>query len=720
MNKWTRRFEMNGSSARSNEAAGTSHAHHYFAFLSYSHADSAEADWLHEELEQFRVPSSLVGKLTAHGVIPKRLSPIFRDRHELAAGKDLTEEIQTALSASRCLVVLCSPAAAKSKWTNAEIEYFKRVHPDGCVIAAIIAGDPLNGGEQNCFPAALTQKFDRLGRPTGRRAEPLAADLREQRDARRVGLLKIIAGILGLGLDDLVQRDQLRRHRRLAAITGGSLVGFVGASILAVTAIQARDEARDQRRQAEGLVGFMLGDLKDKLEPLGRLDVLDSVGARALAYYKNQDTSKLSDESLAQRSKALNLLGQVASTRGNLDSALQFYRAAFAETAEALRRSPNDPQRIFDHAQNVFYLADVAHSRGQLSESEANLREYKRLANRLIEIDASNPKWQMEGIYADSSLGVLLDERGRFAEAAAIFENAMADRNRLAAGDPSNPQYKKAVLEGLAWLSTARQDQGRIEDALDARQKQIALLEPLIADPAADAEYQRLAAVAYLSAGRLSGWRGDTATAIDMFHKSLSISQRLTVAEPANTTTAARTAWAELELGRVELASGALNEASGAVRTGCDIADRLVAKDPTVVEWRLNMRGSCLELQTRLALSRGDSVSASEDARHLIAIASDEVARTHLPSARFTQSQAYFIEGLAARSSNDPSQAAAAFNQAAAAWPKGAPERPTDVARKALLLRALGKDSDAESVSKQLAAMNFRDGIFLHDWRSLN
>ena len=34
-------------------------------------------------------------------------------------------------------------------------------------------------------------------------------------------------------------------------------------STLAVTAIQARDFARDQRREAEGLISFMLGDLKD-------------------------------------------------------------------------------------------------------------------------------------------------------------------------------------------------------------------------------------------------------------------------------------------------------------------------------------------------------------------------------------------------------------------------------------------------------------------------
>ena len=34
----------------------------YRAFISYSHADKAWADWLHKALDMYRVPSRLVGK----------------------------------------------------------------------------------------------------------------------------------------------------------------------------------------------------------------------------------------------------------------------------------------------------------------------------------------------------------------------------------------------------------------------------------------------------------------------------------------------------------------------------------------------------------------------------------------------------------------------------------------------------------------------------------
>jgi len=121
--------------------------------------------------------------------------------------------------------------------------------------------------------------------------------------------------MLGVGLDDLVQRETTRRHRQLAWLAAGSLAGMAVTSTLAVTAIQGRDAAREQRREAEGLVGFMLGDLKDKLEPIGRLDALDAVGSRALAYYQHQDKSQLSDDALAQRSRALTLMGEIGYIR---------------------------------------------------------------------------------------------------------------------------------------------------------------------------------------------------------------------------------------------------------------------------------------------------------------------------------------------------------------------------------------------------------------------
>ena len=352
----------------------------FYAFLSYSHKDKDLADWLHRELEKFRVPHALAGKLTANGVVPRRLTPIFRDQHDLSAGGDLADEIKAALAASQFLVVLCSPTAAKSRWTNQEIESFKRTRPEGCVLAAVAAGEPFASEipgreEEECFPPALRYKYDRRGHQTAKRADPLAADFRDVGEGRRLAFLKLVAGMLGVGLDELVRREQTRHQRNLAYVAAASIAGMAVTSTLAVTALQARNEARDQRREAEGLVAFMLGDLRAKLEPIGRLDALDGVGSRVLAYYSKQDTSQLPDEALVQRSQALNMMGEVAFNRGDLKQAKGLYQQAMAGTAEALRRSPDDASRIYDHAQNVFYVGEVARFAGHPAEAEADWRE---------------------------------------------------------------------------------------------------------------------------------------------------------------------------------------------------------------------------------------------------------------------------------------------------------------------------------------------------------
>lgn len=723
MNKWVRPVGSTSALAERTGADLAPASKQYFAFLSYSHKDTADADWLHGELERFRVPSNLAGKLTSSGVIPSRLTPIFRDRHELAASRDLGAEIREALETSRCLVVLCSPAAATSKWTNAEIELFKRLHPHGCVIAAIVRGEPfaseIQGREQEeCLPPALRLQYDRRGRSTGRRLEPLAADLREAGEERRLGFLKIVAGILGVGLDDLVRRDELRRQRRLAGIAAGSIAGMAIALVLAVTAIDSRDDARDERRKAENLIGFMLGDLKDKLEPLGRLDVLDSVGTHALAYYASQDTSELSDDALAKRSRALMLMGQVASTRGDLDRALQLYRGAFDGTAEALRRAPEDPERIFDHAQNVFYIGDLARLRADSPKAEAAMREYKRLAKQLIAKDPSNPKWQMEGIYADTNLGILLHETGRYSEAAAVFENALAARERLAATYPANEEYRRSLIEVMAWLSEARERGGRLDEGLAHRDRQIALLQPLIQARNSDANYKRQALVAYRVAGRLNVVRGNPAKGLEQLRTGLAIGEQLMRLEPENAQSVQLTVGLQFDWARLEVTRGNFDQASALIQSACDRTNRLIVKDPSVVLWRLGLRSDCLEAQARMAIARGMSAEALDRAAEMLRTARAENAKSRSGDAQLALANAHLIHALAAQADGDRTAAVAELRKAAQAWPSSVPDRPSLIAKKVIMLRGLGRRPQADKLARRLAEIGYGDPTYLRDLRT--
>ena len=228
----------------------------YKAFLSYSHRDERWARWLHGKLESYRVPQRLVGTSTSTGVVPPRLIPIFRDRDELPTATDLGATINKALEESGALIVICSPAAAASRWVNEEILAFKRLGRADRIFCMIVAGEPHAAeqhpdSQQECFPPALRYRLAADGSLSAERSEPIAADARDGKDGRTGVLLKIVAGLLGVGLDELRQREQQRRQRRLVAVTGASLAGMLLASTLAGFALHSRAEAERQRRLAE-------------------------------------------------------------------------------------------------------------------------------------------------------------------------------------------------------------------------------------------------------------------------------------------------------------------------------------------------------------------------------------------------------------------------------------------------------------------------------------
>lgn len=700
------------SAAGPGRSGAPSHTHRFWAFLSYSHKDSDTADWLHGALEKYRVPRTLVGRETTAGIIPPGFSPIFRDRHELAASGDLGQTIREALAASRCLIVLCSPDSAKSRWTNEEILAFKKLNPAGCVLAAIVDGEPwaseMPGREaEECFPPALRQKFDSRGRPTGKRAEAIAADLRASGDGRRLGLLKIVAGMLGTGLDDLVQREQHRRHRRLTYIAAASLAGMTMTSGLAIFAFDKRDEARDQRREAEGLVSFMLGDLREKLEPIGRLDALDAVGSRALGYFEKQDKTELSDVALAQRSRALNLLGQIATARGDTDGAFARYREAVRSTGELVGRTPDDPQRLFDHAQNVFWMGEIARQRGRMDQAETAYREYQALADRMVAIDPVNPKWRMEMVYAKENIGIVLYYQRRFSAAAREFSAAVPAIEALASNNPGSAEYQGELSTLLAWLGDARRDEGRLDLAIAARERQISVLRRWLSAGETNVKLEEKLVPAQQALGILLLDSGQPALAVEQLKSAITEAGRLIATEPNNAMWKASAAGAHLELAGALLALRRTNEAATAGAAGCQLATALQDLDRSVSTWR-SLRTQCRMNGARLVLAEGRLADALTLARAALESARAERGLDPIKD-RYTVAAAYRLVGDVHQRMDNGQAARQAWMQGLTNIPSGIAERPREMHERATLLNRLGRSEEAQPLTRKLATIGFRN-----------
>ena len=237
----------------------------YWAFLSYSHTDRQWGDWLHKALETYRIPRRLIGKQSRDGKIPARVFPVFRDREELPVSADLSSNIEEALRESRYLIVICSPRSAHSRWVGEEIKTFKKVGREDRILALIVDGEPnASDGkvgfkpEDECFHEALRYRWSENGEATANRSEPIAADAREGKDGRNNAKLKLLAGLLGVNYDELKQRDNERRIRRLRFVVAVALLlvsGFGGLSVYAwwqkQAAQQAQIRAETEKARAE-------------------------------------------------------------------------------------------------------------------------------------------------------------------------------------------------------------------------------------------------------------------------------------------------------------------------------------------------------------------------------------------------------------------------------------------------------------------------------------
>lgn len=435
---------------------------HYRAFLSYSHADEKWARWLMRRLESYRVPANLVGTHGLNGLIEAKLGKFFRDRDELPSAGSLSKTINDALEKSHALIVICSPTSAQSQWVNAEIDAFREKGNEDNILSFIVDGDPAsrNPGIAS-FPYALI-KPESEGEPE---REPLAADARKQGDGRERAFIKLVAGLLGVGFDDLAQREAQQRHRRMAIITGASLLGMTLAVVLAVTAYIARNDAERRQAQAEDILGFMLGDLRKNLTKVGRLDLMRSVDDKATGYFATLNPRDLSDRALEEQARSLYGIGEVRVNEGNHKEAMIAFRESHARSTALYERAPKNGQRLFDLAQAEYWIGFVAWQQGNFEDTALWFGKYRDSGIKLAAMDRSNFNWQKEAAYGYHNMAVLDESLGKYDQA----ERAMLAERELYVKwlkqYPTDFELRFEAANIDSWLGSLALRRGRLEQA---------------------------------------------------------------------------------------------------------------------------------------------------------------------------------------------------------------------------------------------------------------
>jgi hypothetical protein len=603
----------------------------YRAFLSYGHVDSAWADWLHKALETYRVPARLVGTQTPRGTIPRRLNPIFRDREELASATDLGAEVNEALRQSANLIVICSPAAAVSRWVNEEVLAYKRMGRGKRIFCLVVDGEPgasdLPGREgDECFCPALRFKLDAGGELSNERAEPLAADARRGKDGKAHAKLKLIAGMLGVGLDTLMQREAHRRRRRLLVVTAASLLGMAIATGLAITAYIARNEARQRQAQTEDALNFMLGDLHEKLEATGRLDLMAAVTDRAMALFAASKPGSLTDVELTQESRALVQIGEIRLQEAQYGAAMEAFTRAEQRSAELAARHPDDGRFLYDRAQAEYWIGFAYWQQRKLDAANTWLTRYRDSALALLKIDPHNTRWRLETTYGEHNLAVLALHRGDLEAAQRGFRAELATQQALMREQADDPQTVADVADTISWLGKLAEIQGDLTGAQRLFREQARQLADLRDRHPEDFRWLSAWAVAQEQLAASLSTTGQRDESLRVLAQALAANRTVTKHDPDNIPWQIAMASAQVRNASYVFAENRSDQAAKQLSAPMERLQNLGPSTPAHNRQAVHVLSSGWLLRARIAWRNGNLRAASDAASRALSDARNEIA----------------------------------------------------------------------------------------------
>jgi len=517
-------------------------------------------------------------------------------------------------------------------------------------------------------------------------------------------------------------RDRPRRFVRRLLVAGVLLAAALGAAKYTIDlarertrAVAAREEADRRRGQAEDLIGFMLGDLRKRLEPVGRLEILEEVGQKAMTYFAAVPESALSDEELLRRSAALYQIGDVRIAQGNLEAATPPLQESLALARTLVERQPKDGDRLFGLGQSHFWVGFVHFRRHDLDSAEREFKAYLDIADRLTALDPGRDDWRREVAYANSNLGSVLEARGDLEAALVQYRSCLTIEEALLHRNPSDKELRASAAASHNAIGVVLRSAGRFEEALQEFRSELAMRQALLSTDPANATFTMRLGIAHAHTGHVLAAQGKTVDAIEHIEQAVGTYRTLVGQDAANRTWRRDLASSQYSLASAYLGRGWHERALPLLRDSVAISQALADRDPTNAAWRRDLAEQRRALGSAL-LDVGDLAGAAREIQAALAITNDLLHHdaADIQAARIA-STAHAVAAQVSTAQRQPEQARHEWELAHEAIAKVAAAssdyRLLDPLAVSLLY--LGRDAEAAVILERLNAMGYREPRFL-------
>nr|WP_315398839.1 winged helix-turn-helix domain-containing protein [uncultured Duganella sp.] len=302
-----------------------------------------------------------------------------------------------------------------------------------------------------------------------------------------------------------VQRGE---RLRIAIMTTMTCLALLAAG-LGLMARSAQVQAEAHRTEAEGLMGFMLGEFVEKLRPLGKLDLLDSVSKRALSYLSDVGRATDSSVGLEQRAKSLQLISEVRIARGDPVGATDALLAAREIVRKLLATHPGSATTLKSAGENAFWLAQIQLDQKNWEQARRYFEEYRDYSDRRATVEPDEIDGWIEQSFAHNSLGTVALKIGEVSRAADEFSISVNLKKKALARKPNDKQLSADLADSISWQATAHMQLGKLALAEELYAAQLELLRALHNSYPDETLWVKELAVAWSRQSELKQARGD-------------------------------------------------------------------------------------------------------------------------------------------------------------------------------------------------------------------
>src|SRR4051794_18167567 len=547
--------------------------------------------------------------------------------------------------------------------------------------------------------------------------ESLPAKLKQREIATLINQLKQLAPSDRPTAVDALAKLKFIAERPRRLVRNGAIAAVISLAVLGTTkytldlrheravAKAAEAEARKRRAQADDLIGFMVGDLRKKLEPVGRLDVLDATATKALEYAGSLDPSALDTAELVRASKALNQLGDVRTGQGRLGDAMRAFSRSLELTSNAVRHSPQNNDAQFALAQSEFGVGNTMRLQGNFPEALKHMSAYMQIGELLAKREPANIAYQLERAYGHSGVASILDRQGDLTKAVEHLR-VTVDVKRALAVTASEDAERQADYGGtLNRIGFDLQRLGQLEAARRNFEEDLAIDSRLAARDPQHMVWRARLAISHSYAGDIAELMGDDAVGLEHRRAELTVEEELHHRDASNADWTRNLAMTRMHIGDLQRRGGDPRAALASIDAAGELMRAVLQIDPKRMSFQRDF-GVVATLRARAQLAAGNAraaLAAADEAVQRLEPVKDPGSIRYVVDARLVRGDALAANGRAAEARAEWESARAAVEPQART---ATDPQLLDVWCRTLI--RLKEDSRAKVILDRLAAIGYR------------